>query len=91
MCANLPEEECRICRITNAYRSAELRDFGKNHSDCRFLVPFRLSHYHREIPGYGNAVDFDLPAHSWNCAGLYINLSYQKQLLNKYVVVWPRL
>ncbi|GFR26186.1 uncharacterized protein TNCT_193851 [Trichonephila clavata] len=28
-----------------------------------------LSHYHRLIPRYGPAADFDLPIHSWNCMG----------------------
>nr|XP_042901167.1 uncharacterized protein LOC122269906 [Parasteatoda tepidariorum] len=61
--------ECPACKYTDNLKKYLLRDTGKGLTDCRFRVPFPLPHFHRNIPGYGPAYDFDLPVHKWNCAG----------------------
>ncbi|CAL1270929.1 unnamed protein product, partial [Larinioides sclopetarius] len=61
---------CLLCRSREVAQTCFFRDCGKGPSDCRFnqdscCVPL----YHRLIPRYGPAVDFDPPVHQWNCAG----------------------
>ncbi|GFU05898.1 uncharacterized protein NPIL_273851 [Nephila pilipes] len=61
---------CWSCRLSEEAKNDFLRDCGKGLSDCRFKkYPLSFPCYHRLIPRYGPAADFDLPIHFWNCKG----------------------
>ncbi|GBN28063.1 hypothetical protein AVEN_215462-1 [Araneus ventricosus] len=61
---------CLPCRSQEAAKACFFRDCGKGPTDCRFKQDSCCApHYHRLIPRYGPAVDFEPPVHQWNCAG----------------------